>query len=123
MPSDLRVDLIHWLIEFVLHLDKHLAEMLTAYGIWIYALLFLIIFAETGLVVTPFLPGDSLLFGVGALAAVDSSGTLSVPVVAVLLSIAAILGNTARLRRRSSCSPRVAATALDISRLVGTPTA
>ena len=88
------MDLIHWVIEFVLHLDKHLAEMLSAYGVWIYALLFLIIFAETGLVVTPFLPGDSLLFGVGALAAVDSSGTLSVPLVAGLLALAAILGNT-----------------------------
>ena len=88
------MDFIHWLIEFVLHLDKHLAQMLAMYGIWIYALLFLIIFSETGLVVTPFLPGDSLLFGVGALAAVDGSGTLSAPLIAVLLALAAILGNT-----------------------------
>ena len=87
------MDLLHWLIDFVLHLDRHLVELLAQYGIWIYALLFIIIFAETGFVVTPFLPGDSLLFGVGALAAVDNSGTLSAPLAALLLALAAVLGN------------------------------
>jgi membrane-associated protein len=88
------MDLLHWLIDFVLHLDRHLVELLAQYGSWIYALLFIIIFAETGFVVTPFLPGDSLLFGVGALAAVDSSGTLSAPLAALALALAAVLGNT-----------------------------
>src|SRR5579863_7064043 len=67
--------------------------MLTLYGGWIYAILFLIIFAETGLVVTPFLPGDSLLFAVGALAALDAQGTLTAPFAFVLLATAAVLGN------------------------------
>jgi len=88
------MDLLHWLIDFVLHLDRHLVELLAQYGSWIYALLFIIIFAETGFVVTPFLPGDSLLFGVGALAAVDTSGTLSAPLAALALALAAVLGNT-----------------------------
>src|SRR5215470_17771417 len=64
------------------------------FGPWVYAILFVIIFAETGLVVTPFLPGDSLLFAIGALAAVDTSGTLNAPLASVLLAVAAILGNT-----------------------------
>ena len=88
------MDLLHWLIDFVLHLDRHLVELVAQYGSWIYALLFIIIFAETGFVVTPFLPGDSLLFGVGALAAVDTSGTLSAPLAALALALAAVLGNT-----------------------------
>ncbi|MFI4894957.1 MAG: DedA family protein [Steroidobacterales bacterium] len=82
------------ILDLFLHLDHHLVELLVHYGEWIYAILFVIIFAETGLVVTPFLPGDSLLFGVGALAAVDRSGTLRVPLAFVLLSVAAILGNS-----------------------------
>jgi membrane-associated protein len=88
------VELLHFLIDFVLHLDRHLVELLMRFDTWIYALMFLVIFAETGLVVTPFLPGDSLLFGLGALAAIDTSGTLSAIACAVLLSIAAVLGNT-----------------------------
>jgi membrane-associated protein len=68
--------------------------VLVRFDLWIYAIVFLVIFAETGFVVTPFLPGDSLLFALGALAAIDTSGTLSAPALAVLLSIAAILGNT-----------------------------
>jgi membrane-associated protein len=88
------VDLLHFLIDFVLHLDRHLVELLMRFDTWIYALMFLVIFAETGLVVTPFLPGDSLLFGLGALAAIDTSGTLSALACAVLLSVAAVLGNT-----------------------------
>jgi membrane-associated protein len=88
------LELLHFLIDFVLHLDRHLVELLMRFDTWIYALMFLVIFAETGLVVTPFLPGDSLLFGLGALAAIDTSGTLSAVWLAVLLSVAAVLGNT-----------------------------
>jgi len=88
------VELIHGFIDLVLHLDRHLVELLARYDVWIYAILFLIIFSETGFVVTPFLPGDSLLFAVGALAAVDSSGTLTAPLASVLLATAAIAGNT-----------------------------
>ena len=68
--------MIHWLIDFVLHLDRHLSELLAHYHAWIYGILFLIIFAQTGIVLAAILPGDSLLFGAGALAAVDQSGTL-----------------------------------------------
>lgn len=86
--------MIAWFIDVVLHLDKHLVDLLTQYDAWIYVILFAVIFCETGLVVTPFLPGDSLLFAVGALAAVDSSGTLNAPLLFVLLAAAAVLGNT-----------------------------
>ena len=88
------MELIYWLIDFVLHLDKHLVELLQQYGIWIYAILFLIVFSETGLVVTPFLPGDSLLFAVGALTAIDTSNTLTLPWIIAVLIVAAILGNS-----------------------------
>jgi membrane-associated protein len=86
--------LIAWFIDLVLHLDKHLVDLLAQYDLWIYAILFLVIFAETGFVVTPFLPGDSLLFAVGALAAVDTTGKLSAPLAFALLALAAVLGNT-----------------------------
>jgi len=86
--------LISWFVDLVLHLDKHLVDLLTQYDLGIYAILFAVIFCETGLVVTPFLPGDSLLFAVGALAAVDTSGTLRAPSALVLLAAAAVLGNT-----------------------------
>ena len=86
--------MLSWLIDLILHLDRHLVEMLAQYHLWIYPILFAVIFAETGLVVTPFLPGDSLLFAVGALAAIDTSGTLSTPVLNGLLGAAAVLGNT-----------------------------
>jgi membrane-associated protein len=86
--------MLAWLIDLVLHLDRHLLELLTRYELWIYPILFAVIFAETGLVVTPFLPGDSLLFAVGALAAVDGSGTLSAPLASLTLGAAAVLGNT-----------------------------
>lgn len=82
------------LIDLILHLDRHLVELLVRFDVWIYPILFVIVFAETGLVVTPFLPGDSLLFAVGALAAVDTSGTLRAPVVSLVLALAAVLGNT-----------------------------
>jgi membrane-associated protein len=82
-----------WLIDFVLHLDRHLVELLTRFDVWLYPILFAVIFCETGLVVTPFLPGDSLLFACGALAAVDTTGTLSAPLLTLVLAAAAILGN------------------------------
>jgi membrane-associated protein len=88
------MSLLHTAADLVLHLDRHLIELLQLYNVWIYAILFGIIFAETGLVVTPFLPGDSLLFGVGALAAVDRSGSLNAGWAFVLLAIAAIAGNS-----------------------------
>jgi membrane-associated protein len=88
------MELIKWFVDLVLHLDTHLVELLQAYGAWVYVILFAIVFAETGFVVTPFLPGDSLLFAAGALAAVDSSGTLSAPTLSLLLVIAAVAGNT-----------------------------
>lgn len=81
------------LIDFILHIDVHLAEIISQYGIWTYAVLFGIIFAETGLVITPFLPGDSLLFAAGAFCAKPETG-LNVHLMAVLLWVAAILGDT-----------------------------
>lgn len=88
------MELIHWFIDVILHLDRHLVELLTQYGLWIYAILFAVIFAETGFVVTPFLPGDSLLFAAGALAAIDTSGTLNAVPLWLLLSFAAVAGNS-----------------------------
>ncbi|HET8695254.1 MAG TPA: DedA family protein [Aquabacterium sp.] len=84
------MDIAHFLIDFILHVDKHLAELIQLYGVWVYGLLFLIIFVETGLVVMPFLPGDSLLFIVGALSA---SGAMSLPVSLGVLLLAAVLGD------------------------------
>ena len=77
-------------IDLLLHVDQYLLELVDIYGVWIYAILFLIVFAETGLVVTPFLPGDSLLFAAGALGA---SGSLDVRLTALLLVVAAIAGD------------------------------
>ena len=84
------MDMIPFLIDFILHVDKHLQSFVANYGAWVYALLFLIIFVETGLVVMPFLPGDSLLFIVGALA---GAGLISLPLAMGLLALAAILGD------------------------------
>jgi membrane-associated protein len=100
------MELIHWFIDFILHLDKHLTQLVATYHVWVYVILFLIIFCETGLVVTPFLPGDSLLFAVGALAAVDTSGTLSAPLIWILLIVAAILGNETNFRIGKAIGPR-----------------
>jgi len=86
--------LIHTFLDSVLHVDRHLAQLTAQYHGAIYAILFAVIFAETGLVVTPFLPGDSLLFATGALAAADTGGTLQAPALWALLAAAAALGNT-----------------------------
>jgi membrane-associated protein len=85
-----RMDLLPYLIDFVLHVDKHLAAFVTNYGAWVYALLFLIIFVETGVVVMPFLPGDSLLFVVGAMC---GTGVMALEIAMPLLLIAAVAGN------------------------------
>jgi membrane-associated protein len=84
------MELIAFLVDFILHVDKHLETFVSNYGTWVYALLFMIIFVETGVVVMPFLPGDSLLFVVGAMCGV---GLMSYPVSVGLLLAAAILGN------------------------------
>lgn len=86
------MDVIRFLIDFILHIDVHLAELVAQYGVWVYAILFLILFCETGLVVTPFLPGDSLLFVAGALAALPGND-LNVHTMVALMVVAAILGD------------------------------
>ena len=84
------MELLTFLVDFILHVDKHLQAFVLAYGAWVYALLFLIVFTETGVVVMPFLPGDSLLFVVGALC---GAGLMSLPLAMGLLVAAAILGD------------------------------
>ncbi|HEP1042713.1 TPA: DedA family protein [Serratia marcescens] len=86
------MDIIKFIIDFILHIDVHLAELVAQYGMWVYAILFLILFCETGLVVTPFLPGDSLLFVAGALAALPTND-LNVHTMVALMVVAAILGD------------------------------
>jgi membrane-associated protein len=85
------VEILSAFIDLVLHLDRHLLALTQEYGVWVYAILFLIVFLETGVVVTPFLPGDSLLFVAGTLAA---AGELNVHTLAALLIVAAILGDS-----------------------------
>ena len=84
------MEILTFLIDFIIHIDKYLESFVTTYGLWVYALLFLIIFVETGVVVMPFLPGDSLLFVVGAMCGV---GLMSYPVAVGLLFVAAVLGD------------------------------
>lgn len=86
------MEFITFVLDFFLHLDKHLADLLTQYGTLIYAILFLIIFVETGLIVMPLLPGDSLLFAAGALAAIPENN-LSIAIIIPLLIVAALLGD------------------------------
>lgn len=86
------MEYVQFLFDFIIHIDVHLAQLVSEYGIWIYAILFIIIFCETGLVVTPFLPGDSLLFVAGALCALPDNG-MNVHLIVLLLVLAAILGN------------------------------
>lgn len=95
---------MEYVIDLFLHLDVHLAEFVAQYGVWVYAGLFAVIFAETGLVVTPFLPGDSLLFAAGALAA---TGALDPMIVSVLIAFAAVLGNTVNYAIGRAIGPRV----------------
>jgi membrane-associated protein len=92
------------LIDFLLHADKKLLELVAAYGTWVYGILFAIVFAETGFVVTPFLPGDSLLFATGALCA---TGVLSTPVAITLLVVAAFVGNAVNYTVGRFIGPRV----------------
>ncbi len=87
------MEYIQFLIDFILHIDVHLAELIANYGAWVYGILFAIIFCETGLVVTPFLPGDSLLFVAGALCALPTNN-IEVHIIALLLITAAILGDS-----------------------------
>jgi len=100
------MDLFAQLVDLFLHLDQHLNEWATTLGPWLYAVLFLIVFAETGLVVTPFLPGDSLLFAVGALASLDGS-PIALPAVAGLLIAAAVLGDAANYSIGAYLGPAV----------------
>jgi membrane-associated protein len=93
-----------FLIDFILHVDRHLSAFVQDHGNWVYALLFLIIFVETGLVVMPFLPGDSLLFVVGALCGV---GLMSLPLAMALLALAAILGDQVNYSIGRHFGPRV----------------
>lgn len=89
-PKARLMEFISAIIDFILHIDQHLTELAAQYGTWIYAILFLIIFCETGLVVTPFLPGDSLLFAAGGIAAI---GEMNIHVMVLLLITSAIIGD------------------------------
>lgn len=93
-------------MDIVLHLDKHLAVLVQQYGLWIYGILFVIIFSETGFVVTPFLPGDSLLFVAGALAAIGEGG-MDILVLMGVLTTAAVLGNTVNYQIGRFLGPKV----------------
>ena len=92
------------LVDFLLHSDRHLLEFVRVYGSWVYGILFAIVFAETGLVVTPFLPGDSLLFATGALCA---TGALKTPTAVALLAFAAFAGNAVNYSIGRAIGPRV----------------
>ena len=98
------MDLVAFLIDFILHVDKHLEAFVMSYGAWVYALLFLIVFVETGVVVMPFLPGDSLLFVVGALCGV---GLMSYPLACAILLTAAVLGDQCNYTIGRYFGPRV----------------
>ena len=98
------MEYISFLIDFILHVDKHLEAFVQGYGVWVYALLFLIIFVETGVVVMPFLPGDSLLFVVGAMCGV---GLMSYPLSVGLLLAAAVLGNQSNYTLGRYFGPKV----------------
>src|SRR2546425_10024939 len=98
------MELVHWFVDFFLHFDQHLAEVIQQYGGYTYALLFLIVFLETGLVVTPLLPGDSLLFAAGTFAGL---GALSLSPLLLLLCAAAILGDSLTYAIAAYLGPRV----------------
>jgi membrane-associated protein len=98
------MDFLHGIVDVFLHLDRHLGEIIQTYGTWTYAILFCVVFLETGLVATPFLPGDSLLFAAGAFAAI---GSLDLPVLLVLLAVAAIAGDSLNYWIGRRVGPRV----------------
>lgn len=98
------VDFVRWLLDFFLHLDEHLAEVIRQYGAYTYGLLFLVVFLETGLVVTPLLPGDSLLFAAGSFAAL---GALRIWPLFFLLAVAAILGDSVNYAIGARLGPKV----------------
>lgn len=98
------MDILPQLIDFVLHLDTHLAMFVAEHGAWVYGLLFLIVFMETGLVVTPFLPGDSLLFMAGAIAA---AGSMELPLLMLILVCAALCGDNVNYWLGRFLGPRV----------------
>jgi membrane-associated protein len=99
-------DTVFYLFDVIRHMDLHLAELSASWGVWVYAILFLVIFAETGLVVLPFLPGDSLLFAIGALVAIPES-ELSLPAMLTLLIAAAVIGDAVNYAAGRSMGPRV----------------
>ena len=101
------MELIRKFIDMVLHVDKHLGQLIEHFGPWIYVLLFLIIFCETGLVVTPILPGDSLLFAIGTFCALEPPHNLSLVTLLVLLTIAAILGDSVNYWIGAKLGPRI----------------
>jgi len=98
------MEILQFVLDFILHVDVHLRDFVQAYGSWVYALLFIIIFVETGVVVMPFLPGDSLLFVVGALC---GAGLMSLPLAIALLCVAAILGDQLNYTIGRHFGPRV----------------
>jgi membrane-associated protein len=100
------MELLVQFFDVVLHLDKHLAVLVQQYGLWIYGILFVIVFSETGFVVTPFLPGDSLLFVAGALAAIGEGG-MDIVVLMGVLTVAAVLGNTVNYHIGRFLGPKV----------------
>lgn len=100
------MEIIRQLIDFILHIDKHLAELISQYGTLTYIILFVIIFVETGLVVMPFLPGDSLLFAAGAFAALSNNQDLNIWILLPLLFVAAFLGDTVNYMIGKAIGPR-----------------
>ncbi len=98
------MEIVSFLVDFVLHIDRHLQDLCAMYGLWVYAILFVIVFCETGLVVTPFLPGDSLLFAVGSMAAI---GALDLGAAIAVLLAAAILGDSVNYSIGHFVGPRV----------------
>jgi membrane-associated protein len=98
------MEFLTYFIDLILHVDRHLQALCNDYGVWVYAILFIIIFCETGLVVTPFLPGDSLLFAVGSMAAI---GALDVTAISLLLIVAAILGDSVNYWVGNKVGPKV----------------
>ena len=98
------MEIVHFVLDFILHVDVYLRDFVQAYGSWVYVLLFIIIFVETGVVVMPFLPGDSLLFVVGALC---GAGLMSLPLAIALLCVAAILGDQLNYTIGRHFGPRV----------------